>query len=330
MPEVRLAYNPGPVNAYGALRKMDVRLAWHPQGSRSLESPTVRLAVNGAGQGEMNGALFAAPTVRLAAAQGQAERNGSLMGEGARPGLLVSYVYLRPFLRSRELYDIRDWVMDSGAYSAFKSGVTIELEEYNDRCLQLLEEDPQLTEVYALDVIDDWRGSVKNYEATWKAGVPAIPTYHLNDPESLLLDLAAAHDKIAIGGMTRLIGSKKLRFAEQCFARVWPKRIHGFGVGSESLIMALPWHSVDATNWEIGPCKFGRWNTYGQMSVRGSKQDLRVEVDWYLRLEARAQRKWREEMKQLEGLPTVRLAYNGNRNVQSTSRRTDKALGKRG
>jgi hypothetical protein len=73
---------------------------------------------------------------------------------------------------------------------------------------------------------------------------------------------------------------------------------------------------VDATNWEIGPCKFGRWQSYGKMSVRGSKQNLRAEVEWYLALEQRARQRWKKEMAKLAVTesPVVRLVANGNIN----------------
>ena len=32
------------------------------------------------------------------------------------------------------------------------------------------------------------------------------------------------------------------------------------------------------------------------MSVRGSRQNLRAEVEWYLRLEQRAQQRWKKEI----------------------------------
>ena len=37
-------------------------------------------------------------------------------------------------------------------------------------------------------------------------------------------------------------------------------------------------------------------DTFGNMSVRGSSQNLRAEVEWYLRLEQRARQRWRKEM----------------------------------
>lgn len=275
--------------------------------------------------------------IRLACANSPAERNGSLgpdvrlaVGvEGSvatmcarsvtnphdRPSLLVSYVYLKGFQAKRPQYHFRDWVMDSGAFSAHNSGSVINLQDYIDCAKRLLAEDPQLTEVFSLDVIGDWRAGMRNCEEMWRQGVPAIPTYHVGEPTDLLVSMARDYPKIALGGAVGYRGKDK--WAEQCFARVWPHKIHGLGFGGEKSIMALPWHSVDASNWELGPCKFGRWMAFGQMSVRGSAHNLKAEVEWYLRLEKRARHRWRREMAQLEALehPSVRLAY-GTLNTQ--------------
>lgn len=229
------------------------------------------------------------------------------------PALLVSFFYLEPFLKNRANYGYRNWVMDSGAFSAHESGADIDIVKYIETCKELIKTDSTLVEVFSLDVIGDWRAGVKNLERMWSEGVPAIPCYHIGEPESLLKAYARDYPKIALGGVALTKGGLKMEFARQCFARVWPKKIHGFGFGSESQIMALPWHSVDATNWEIGPCKFGRWNKYGNMSVRGSNQNLKSEVDHYLDIEERARQKWSKEMKLLESIaPTVRLEIAGS------------------
>lgn len=265
-PSVRLAYNPGPVNAYKALDSTP---------SMTEKTQPTELA----------------------------------------PALLVSYVYLPGFLKHRHRYHYRDWVLDSGAFSAHNSGTEIKLQDYIDTCKHLLASDPKLTEVFALDVIGDWRASLKNCEEMWRQGVPAIPCFHAGEPWEALINMARDYPKIALGGVAYAGGQRKLVWAEQCFARVWPKRIHGFGYGSESQILGLPWHSVDATSWEVGPCRFGRWQSFGKMSVRGSKQNLRAEVEWYLELERKAQFRWRTEMALLAKLSnepstefTLRLA----------------------
>jgi len=218
------------------------------------------------------------------------------------PSLLVSYVYLDMFLKQRHRYNFRDWVMDSGAFSAFNSGTEIKLQDYIDVCKKLKATDPKLTHVFSLDVIGDWRGTLKNTEEMWRQGVEAIPTFHFGTPEKELYSLARDYPRIALGGISGKHGKEWYRFVGQCFARVWPKWIHGFGVGGEKEVFFVPWSSVDATNWELGPCKFGRWKTFGGLSVRGGKHNLRVEVEWWLDFERRAQYRWRREMETVRKL----------------------------
>jgi hypothetical protein len=222
------------------------------------------------------------------------------------PALLVSFFYLKNWLRNRHRYIIRDWVLDSGAFTALQQNIEIDLKDYIETCKRLIDEEEQLTEIYALDVIGDWRKSLANTERMWKAGIPAIPCYHSGEPWDYLLGIAKDYPKIAIGGMVGMHGKKIITFADQCFARVWPKPIHGFGVGGRDLIQRLPWHSVDATNWELGPVGFGRWNAFGHMSVRGSRQNLRAEVEFYLDLETRIRARWEREMAKLGDVPTLR------------------------
>lgn len=237
-----------------------------------------------------------------------------------KPSILVSSVYLKQFDKERSRYDFRDWVMDSGAFSAHQSGTKIDLMQYIDICKQRLELDKQLTEVFALDVIGDWKASLRNTEIMWEHGVPAIPCYHAGEPESILIGLSKDYPKIALGGVAKKMSSVKLKWAEQCFARVWPCKIHGFGFSQESALARLPFHSVDATTWEISPCRFGRWVSYGNLSVRGGSQNLRVEVEHYLRVEHRARLRWKKEMALLGVIPDengmmpnpiIRLAYGG-------------------
>lgn len=231
------------------------------------------------------------------------------------PALLVSYFYLKGFLKNRSTYIYRDWVMDSGAYSASNSGATIKLADYVDTCRKLLDEDPKLSEVFCLDVIGDWKASEKNCRAMWKAGIEAIPCWHKGEPWDVLIGLARDYPKIAIGGFVSTHAKEKLRIVDQVFARVWPKAIHGFGMCTERLALGYPFHSLDASTWETGPCAFGRWMAFGNMSIRGGSQNLRAEVDWYLNLEKKAQRRWSLEMQQLSvkpRAPTVRLAHNGD------------------
>ena len=160
-----------------------------------------------------------------------------------------------------------------------------------------------------MDVIGDWTASLKNTKEMWRQGVPAIPCYHHGEPWDVLKGMAKDYPKIALGGVAMKHGIKN-KFAEQCFARVWPKRMHGFGYGSEKSIIALPWDSVDATNWEVGPCKYGRWIQFGQMTVKGSNQNLQGEVEYFLKLEKRARAKFGKLLSAIDGEHITRLSIH--------------------
>lgn len=252
-----------------------------------------------------------APSIKLAHVPG-AQGDNNLMGRNgveklsgdSKPALLISYYYLKGFLEDQDRYAYRDWVMDSGAFSAMNSGKEIVLQDYIDCCKRLMKSDPTLTEIYALDVIGDVDASLRNCEEMHRQGVPAIPTFHYGSPWGALMYIASVYPKIAIGGC---VGKRdKEEFAAQCFARVWPKKMHGFNFASERSVMLHPWHSVDSTDWEIKPCKFGHWRAFGNngstkyVNWRGSTQNLRSEVEWYLQLERRARVRWKKEMQILE------------------------------
>jgi hypothetical protein len=248
--------------------------------------------------------------------------------QSSRPALLVSYAYLKSFQKNQAKFFYRDWVLDSGAFTAHASGTPVKLNGYIDTCKRLRDIDSTLTEIFSLDVIDDWHTSLKNCERMWQAGIEAIPCFHVGEPEHVLKTIARDYPKIALGGAVGY--RKKDHWAAQCFARVWPKKIHGFGFGSPSSIMALPWHSVDATNWEIGPCKFGRWQSMGGQYInwRGNKQNLRGEVEFYLKLEQKVRAKWAGAMKALTAVnqQAIRLAVV---TPQTLSKRQFSAFGKK-
>ena len=223
------------------------------------------------------------------------------------PSVLVSYVYAKTFIADRPRYRIRSWCMDSSAFSVRSSGEPVDLDAYIECCQEQIATDTALDFVIALDVIGDWRAGLRNLEKMWAAGVPALPVFHIGEPEDLLLGLARDYPKICVGGVADLHGPARRKFAEQCFARVWPKRVHGLGIGNEPDVMTVPWSSVDASSWEMGPAAFGKWRAFGNrhLRIRGSEQDLRSEVRWYTDLEKRARWRWRREMSLLAEIPYV-------------------------
>jgi len=241
-------------------------------------------------------------TLRLAVGH-----NANMMRQGFRPdykpyaAMLCSYFYLWKFDMIRGESPgiaMRDWSMDSGAFTAWAQGEKIDLEAYTRTCVERFRADPALVEVFVLDAIDDPEQTLANVEWMWKHGVPAIPVYHYGEPEKYLLHYAQHYPKLALGGVASLRGGDRHKWMRQCFARVWPALVHGFAVTAETDLLCVPWDSVDSSSWQ-GPAQYGlskAFNVNSGGNVRGRKAKMRSsyralarpEVDWYLNLELKA------------------------------------------
>lgn len=254
------------------------------------------------------------PTVRLAVGGGKARQDRCFIPQpehiGQAPALLVSYYYFdTEFRNAYQQWHFRDWVLDSGAFSAHNSGATIHLDEYIEFCQQSLIDHAKLSEIFALDVIGDWRESVHNTERMWAAGIEAIPTYHYGEPTDLLVSLCRDYPKVALGGAVGLAMPTKLAWAKQCFSRTWPCKLHGFGFASEQYIMQLPFHSVDSSTWMFAAASFNRHDHFGPTSAvfkykrrnEGGEtpKEFRPAVEHYLKIERRASARWRKQFQEM-------------------------------
>jgi hypothetical protein len=261
------------------------------------------------------------------------------MVEDGDPALLVSLFYYDGWAASKHRYAYRDWALDSGAYLIREHGLKLDVHTYIERVRSIREHDTTLAEVFALDVIGDWRASLKNTETMWAEGVEAIPCYHLADDHwDALSEMAHTYPKIAIGGMADARGNAKVEFANECFRRVWPKRIHGFAVGQRSLIEALPWDSVDASSWKQGALRFGRWSSMkGRVKLgplgdaHGFVPDLRGEVEAHLLMEHRHRMLWAQVTQSVFGADypglQLRLVADWD-NCAAHNRILERAIGK--
>ena len=308
-PQLRLAYTETGMKPSNRIKtafgKPDVRLAWFdiPAVNHTLDNvhqpcaPIGPLAhkVDGQGDGCLTGI-------------GGNEVPQPQLTEREAPALLVSYYYVEPFLKNREAYRYRDWMMDSGAYSAWNSGITIDLDKYIAFCHRLAAEDTRLSEIIALDVINDGKTpkattakqSLENAIKMKDSGLDVVPVFHYGEDFAILREYCQGFRKVGLSCRFGEQEEQSYRFYDQCFAREWPKKFHSFGWISDSVVFNYPFHSGDSTSWEAGPCAFGNWQKFGKMTVRGSNQDLRSQVYHYLDMEGKARVRWAKEMAQLE------------------------------
>lgn len=210
------------------------------------------------------------------------------------PKILVSYFYLKTYNLHKHKYHPTHTMLDSGAYSAWNSGKTIDIDAL---CEEI--KNPYWKEAVGLDVIGDAEGSLKNALYMKRKGVNAMPVFHIGDPWEILQEYCKQFDKVGLScRFGESIKTSDL-WNDQCFARQWPHKFHSFGWLAEKSMMRVPFHSADSSSWALGPGAFGTWREFGKLSIRG-KIDLTAQVDSVLRMERRLQTRWKKEMALLE------------------------------
>jgi hypothetical protein len=202
--------------------------------------------------------------------------------------LLVSFAYKGDFLNGLKAgIKVGDWVLDSGAYSFKHSGTQITVDDFCrgiDEMSKCAAGPPR--EVYALDVIGDWRSTSKNVQTMWARGYKAIPTFHIGEPFEVLKVYAENYPKVAIGGVARVRkGAGLYEFLDRCFEVAWPKALHGFAAVRPAVLDRYPFDSVDSTTWCRTPNRYGYWPGVGDLRIRDAQQSLVWTSRYYQRLE---------------------------------------------
>ena len=168
---------------------------------------------------------------------------------------------------------IRLLMLDSGAFTVWTKGTTIDLDKYIQFCL----DHPGISYYVNLDVIpgvpnqkrtitkDSVESSClqgwKNYRRMLDAGIPKkqiIPVYHQNDPISWLdkylefgspyIGISPANDNTTPVKLRWMRGLRKYLFDGAGRPVV---KTHGFAVTSYSLMKYWEWHSVDSASWKL-------------------------------------------------------------------------------
>lgn len=150
-------------------------------------------------------------------------------------------------------------ILDSGAYSAWRSGKPIDLDKY---CDYLLENAPWIGSYVALDVINPGRpeeaakASFDNYMHMRKRGLDPIPVFHVGE------DIAWLYRMLDAGGSYIGLSASSLVSRNQVddwYALAWSHLVnseglptikaHAFGEGRPASLRQFPWYSADTTSW---------------------------------------------------------------------------------
>lgn len=214
---------------------------------------------------------------------------------GMKCNLLVSYYYLRDYERSEAKVCGAKLMLDSGAFSAWKSGKSIDIDKLIEETLN-----PRWGDTVSLDVIGDAEASARNCEYMRSRGSKAYPVFHIGDPWSLLDQYCSIYPKLGLSCRFGEAHVQSMRWLEQCFRRCWPHLFHSFGWVKEDMLMEFPFHSADTSSWINGRL-FGNWKGLGahKMKVPGSKALLVADMEFYAKLERRLKEKWHLVLEQV-------------------------------
>lgn len=158
-------------------------------------------------------------------------------------------------------------ILDSGAYTAFRKGKTINIDEYADfikrhghlfaGCFNLdsigsgMKESKDKSK--DKDVITTAKQSFFNWMKLRKQGIDTIPIYHMGTNQVWLRKYLERTDYIGIGAIANLNTSQRL----MGLSALWKKyfvdkegnpivKVHGLGLTAIPMMVRYPWYSVDS------------------------------------------------------------------------------------
>jgi len=179
--------------------------------------------------------------------------------------LLESYHYIDGNPRTeRALREGKQTIfLDSGAFSAFTQGASINIERY----AAYIKRNADFVHMAAnLDVIGgSEQQTYDNQKRLEDMGVEVVPVHHARDRDEWLVRyIQEGYEYIALGGMV----PESTPYLLEWLDHVWGKyltddagrpvvKVHGFGLTSNRLMTRYPWTSVDSTSWVL-TSRFGQ------------------------------------------------------------------------
>ena len=183
-------------------------------------------------------------------------------------------------------------IIDSGAFTAFKQGKEISLEDYCNFC----KNPPVPIERYfTLDKIGDPEVTKINFQKMIDFGLNPIPIFTRGGNEKDIDAFFQKSDLIGIGGIAggvANIGGKQKNYLKFIMDIVGKRKVHWLGQAAENLMAFYKPYSVDSSNWSYGfrygytPVFYqGKMRYYYKRDIVSNKQDCRKKIralgfDW--------------------------------------------------
>jgi len=138
--------------------------------------------------------------------------------------------------------------LDSGGFSAWKSNVEINIDEY----IQHIKNN-YIGKYINLDVVNNPEKSYENLKYMESNGLQPIPVFHLGSDLKYLQQLVdEEYYYICLGGTVGKSRKERIKFFDECFSKFPNTYFHGLGMTDPKLMNKYPWFSVDSTTWLSG------------------------------------------------------------------------------
>lgn len=184
---------------------------------------------------------------------------------------LTSFANKNESLKFLEIYKEKDipkkqLIIDSGAFSVWKSGLTIDIHDYISFCKDVLNKYSKYMKIYVvnLDVIPGIWGKkptmkerdlackqgYENMHLLIKEGLTPIHVFHQHEDYEFLKQLSKEIDYIGISPANDQPQKSKVKFMDSCFSILKASiKTHGFAVTAEESLMRYPFYSVDSMSY---------------------------------------------------------------------------------
>lgn len=191
--------------------------------------------------------------------------------------MLYSYHFIKSVDKLMALLEPRMpkcLILDSGAFSVWSNGGTIDIDAYAVFAKELQDRLPSWVDyrIVNLDVLPGKFGErptdkqrEESAEQGWanmlyleSKGLKVIHVFHQHEDFKWLEKMMAHSDYIGISPANDLSQAEKDRWLAKCFSITRDKiKTHGFAVTAAAQIYKYPFFSVDSSSW-TAPARFGR------------------------------------------------------------------------
>ncbi len=216
--------------------------------------------------------------------------------------ILVAYPYMKPDV-IKVLYENQDkirFLLDSGAFTAWKAGKTIAIDDYC-RFIESLPFKPW--RYFTLDVVGNPEKSFENYQIMLKRGFNPIPIFTRGEDIKMIDEYYKTSDVVGIGGLVGTQGNKG--FVKGIMKVVGNRKVHWLGFTNKEFVKYYKPYSCDSSsvtmagrfaNIELFDASIGKWIKLGKKDfvVKPSKHieqlilsygfipsDLSVKKNWH-------------------------------------------------